>query len=402
MTAVFKQSVAKGTIKAPSSRSIAHRLILYAGLCEEESVIKNVAFSPDIMTTVECLKELGAVCSIDGDAIRIKGVDASARKKALTFDCKGFNSTLGFMLPIAMASGKKAVFEGDEKLFEKPHNACKKVCEAQKIKFKKTSGKISVHGQLKPGDYSILGTESSHFISGLIYSLASQNGRSRIFIAPPIDGKNYIDNTIKVLAKQGVEVEWGGLSMIDIRGKKFMPLDVEVEGDWSSSAYFDTLNTAGGEVVIEGLHDDSVQADKIYPELFRQLREDESPEIDLTDHPDLAPALFVYAALNRGAIFRGLSRYKPKEKLCLEKLAKELSKLNVFLALGEETAIINRSLIKPSSIPLEGNGDHRAVMALSVLLSTVGGSIEGAEVVNDSVPQFFERLKELGADFKIK
>ena len=402
MTAVFKQSTAKGKIKAPSSRSIAHRLILYAGLCEEESVIRNVAFSPDIMTTIGCLKELGAVCSIEGDTIRIRGVDASQRKKPITFDCKSTGSTLGFMLPIAMASGKKAVFEGDEKLFEKPHDACRKVCEAQKIKFKKSSSKISVHGQLKPGDYSILGTESSHFISGLIYSLASQNGRSRIFIAPPIDGKNYIDNTIKVLAKHGVDVEWGGLSMIDIRGKKFTALDVEIEGDWSAAAYYDTLNTAGGEVEIEGLLDDSVQADRIYPDLFRQLREDESPEIDLTEHPDLAPALFVYAALNRGAIFRGLSRYKPKEKLCLEKLAKELSKLNVFLALGEETAIINRSLIKPSSVPLQSNGDHRAVMALSVLLTITGGSIEGAEIVNDSVPQFFDRLKELGVDFRIK
>jgi 3-phosphoshikimate 1-carboxyvinyltransferase len=354
------------------------------------------------MTTIGCLKELGAECSIEGDTIRVRGVDASQRKKPITFDCKSTGSTLGFMLPIAMASGKKAVFEGDEKLFEKPHDACRKVCEAQKIKFKKSSSKISVHGQLKPGDYSILGTESSHFISGLIYSLASQNGRSRIFIAPPIDGKNYIDNTIKVLAKHGVDVEWGGLSMIDIRGKKFTALDVEIEGDWSAAAYYDTLNTAGGEVEIEGLLEDSVQADKIYPDLFRQLREDESPEIDLTEHPDLAPALFVYAALNRGAIFRGLSRYKPKEKLCLEKLAKELSKLNVFLALGEETAIINRSLIKPSSVPLQSNGDHRAVMALSVLLTITGGSIEGAEIVNDSVPQFFDRLKELGVDFRIK
>ena len=198
------------------------------------------------------------------------------------------------------------------------------------------------------------------------------------------------------------DVEDGGLSMIDIHGKKFKPLDTEIEGDWSASAYFDALNTVGGEVEIEGLLSDSVQADKIYPELFRQLREDESPEIDLTNHPDSAPALFVYAALNRGAIFRGLSRFKPKEKLCLEKLAKELSKLNVFLALGEETAIINRSLIKPSSVALNSNGDHRAAMALSILLTVTGGSLEGAEVVNDSVPQFFDLLKSLGVDFKMK
>ena len=110
----------------------------------------------------------------------------------------------------------------------------------------------------------------------------------------------------------------------------------------------------------------------------------------------------MYAALNRGAIFRGLSRFKPKEKLCLEKLAKELSKLNVFLALGEETAIINRSLIKPSSVALNSNGDHRAAMALSILLTVTGGSLEGAEVVNDSVPQFFDLLKSLGVDFKMK
>ncbi|MBO4895056.1 MAG: hypothetical protein J5562_09110 [Clostridia bacterium] len=403
MTAVFKPSQAKGKLQAPSSRSIAHRLILYAGLCEEESVIRNVAFSPDILTTVSCLQEMGAQCSRDGSTLRIKGINPLLRKKAVAFDCASFNSTLGFMLPIAMASGKKAVFEGESSLFERSYDVCRKVCEAHKIKFKKSSSRIAVHGSLKKGDYNVLGSESSHFISGLIYALALIDGKSRIFITPPIDGRNYIDLTVKVLAGQGVDVSWSGQSMVVVNGgKKFTPLDLDIEGDWSSAAYFEAFNAIGGEVELEGLSAGSVQNDVIYPELFRQLREDESPEINIADNPDLAPILFVYAALNRGATFRGLNRFKPKEKLCIEKLAKELSKLNVFLALGDETAIINKSLVKPSSTPVSANGDHRAVMALAVLLSNVGGALEGAEVIDGFVPQYYDKLSEIGIEFRKK
>ncbi len=51
-------------------------------------------------------------------------------------------------------------------------------------------------------------------------------------------------------------------------------------------------------------------------------------------------------------------------------------------------------------VTLLGPNDHRIVMALTVLLTKVGGIIEGIEAVRKSLPDFFKRIKKLGIDFK--
>ena len=61
----------------------------------------------------------------------------------------------------------------------------------------------------------------------------------------------------------------------------------------------------------------------------------------------------------------------------------------------------NRVVIKKTPLhkpcePLAGHNDHRIVMALSVLLTLTGGSIDGAEAVAKSLPSFFEKLSSLG------
>jgi 3-phosphoshikimate 1-carboxyvinyltransferase len=48
-----------------------------------------------------------------------------------------------------------------------------------------------------------------------------------------------------------------------------------------------------------------------------------------------------------------------------------------------------------------GHNDHRIVMALSVILSKIGGDISGAEAVKKSYPEFFEDIKKLFAEVEL-
>ena len=50
------------------------------------------------------------------------------------------------------------------------------------------------------------------------------------------------------------------------------------------------------------------------------------------------------------------------------------------------------------SEPLCGHNDHRVVMSLAVIATKYGGVIDGAGAVGKSFPDFFERLRALGAD----
>lgn len=57
----------------------------------------------------------------------------------------------------------------------------------------------------------------------------------------------------------------------------------------------------------------------------------------------------------------------------------------------------DRGELHRPDMDLCGHGDHRIVMALSVLLTVTGGRIRGAEAVAKSMPDFFEKIERLGA-----
>ena len=77
-------------------------------------------------------------------------------------------------------------------------------------------------------------------------------------------------------------------------------------------------------------------------------------------------------------------------------MAAELRKLGVPVTVGDnEITVTAPDVLKAPTEPLCGHNDHRIVMALSVILSLVGGEIDGCEAVNKSFPDFFEILSSL-------
>ena len=76
----------------------------------------------------------------------------------------------------------------------------------------------------------------------------------------------------------------------------------------------------------------------------------------------------------------------------------ELSKLGGGLDFADNTITVPRQNLTYSGEILDGHNDHRIVMALSVILSQIGGSIKGVEAVKKSYPGFFADLCRLGAE----
>ena len=120
--------------------------------------------------------------------------------------------------------------------------------------------------------------------------------------------------------------------------------------------------------------------------------------IDVSGCPDLAPILFAVAAAKHGAQFVGTRRLEITESDRAEAMTRELLKFGVKSEVGEnEVVLFSNGLSKPAET-LSGHNDHRIVMALSVLASTTGGSIEGAEAVKKSFPNFFDVIAGLGTE----
>ena len=68
----IEKSTASGTIKAPPSKSMAHRLLICSGLAKGVSTVSGIAPSEDVLATLDCLEALGAKYSVDGDTVTVE------------------------------------------------------------------------------------------------------------------------------------------------------------------------------------------------------------------------------------------------------------------------------------------------------------------------------------------
>lgn len=393
----IKPSLPKGRIKVPPSKSMAHRLLICAGLCEGESVIENVAYSQDILATLDCLEVLGARVKKDGATVYIKGAD-TANFGGGYFPCRESGSTMRFLIPVAMLSKEKSVFTGYGRLPERPLEVYEKLASEKELLFYRSADGINVSGVLEGGEFSLRGDVSSQFVSGLLFALPLAKGNSRIILTGKTESTAYIDMTIDALSEFGVEIKKINDNELYVKGlQKYKSGHFTVEGDCSNAAFLDAFAVLGAELEAYGLSENTLQGDSIYKHYF-QLLKSGSPVLDVSGCPDLAPVLMTLAAALNGATLTGTRRLKMKESDRAQAMKQELSRFGAVIEVQENSVRVFKSTLHAPDERLCGHNDHRVVMSLAVLCSLYGGVIEGAEAVKKSYPDFFEATKKLGLE----
>lgn len=398
MIAEIKKSYLSGEAYVPASKSMAHRLLICAGLSNGTSIIKKVTFSEDILATLDCLSVMGAEYKINENTVKIKGVGNIIQDGEKEFDCRESGSTLRFFIPLLLLSDKNQTFRGKGRLMERPQSVYEDICKEKGLRFDFADNKITVCGKLTGGHYYVRGDISSQFITGLLFALSKCENDSFIHITTPLESRSYIDMTFYALSLFSVSCSFIDENTICVKGNQdYIFRDITVEGDYSASAFLEALNYLGGKIIINGLNEKSFQGDRVYKDYFKLLS-DSSPTLDVSDCPDLAPILMTLAAAKNGAVLTGTKRLKIKESDRGAVMASELSKFGANIEVYENEIVIRPSeLYKPTDI-LYGHNDHRVVMSLAVLSTVYGGRITDAEAVRKSYPGFFETLSALGTE----
>ncbi len=394
MKALIMQGRAAGTVTAPPSKSYAHRLLIAAAMADGVSEIRNVAFSEDISATLDCLAALGAEIDRKGSTVFVKGCCPKA-KAALC--CRESGSTLRFLIPVALLGGG-AVLRGSARLMARGINVYRETLAD--AFFAVTDTEISACGRLSAGHYRVRGDVSSQFISGMLFALPLLEGDSTLEILPPFESREYVDMTAEVLAEYGIEIQKEGLIYRIRGGQTYKARTMTVEGDHSNAAFLMALSALGGAVRVKGLLADSKQGDRVAEALLARLDE-ENPVIDLSDCPDLAPVLFAMAAAKNGARFTGTRRLAVKESDRARAMAAELAKMGIAVTVGDNEAVVEKGALHAPTEAICGHNDHRIVMAMSLLLTLTGGTVDGTEAVKKSYPDFFEVLRSLGIEVKV-
>jgi 3-phosphoshikimate 1-carboxyvinyltransferase len=303
---------------------------------------------------------------------------------------------------------------GSGRLMERPLSVYETLCREKDLLFDKKADSLLVRGPLKTGSFVIPGNISSQFVSGLLIALPLLEEDSIMKILPPVESGPYIEMTIAAMKRAGVTVEKTDALTFRIPGKqKYLPCVQAVEGDWSNAA---PLLAMG--LLVDGLDDHSLQGDRRCPAYIDQLKKGYA-RLDLSDCPDLGPVLIAAAALQHGAKFIGTRRLKIKESDRGLAMRQELDKMGVTVETEEneifahagaecreepadEECFGKASGLRRPKEPLDGHNDHRIVMALAVMLTKTGGTIRGAEAVRKSLPDFWDRLAELGVEMRVE
>lgn len=397
MNIIIKKGTASGVVLIPSSKSVAHRLLINAALTDVETIINGLSLSEDIGATIDCLKTLGAKIDYSHGRCTVHGTkDRGESPRRL--HCRESGSTLRFMIPLCLDSVKTELY-GSPRLIERPHSVYGEICEKNGFLWQSDGEKITVCGGLKSGEYEVPGNISSQFITGLMLALPTLEGDSVIRLTTEPESLSYIDMTVASLAAFGIVIEKRSEREWFIKGSqnRRSPGIINVEADESGAAFFGALNYIGGDVKLDNLNNNSCQGDRVW-RLFFPMLESGRPEISIKDCPDLGPILMSLAACLNGVTLRDTARLKIKESDRGGAMAEELEKLGVKVTVEENTITVDPSGIHAPNEVLDGHNDHRIVMSLAIMLTQFGGKINGAQAVSKSMPQFFTMLNSLGIE----
>ncbi|MEK7993181.1 MAG: 3-phosphoshikimate 1-carboxyvinyltransferase, partial [Planctomycetota bacterium] len=202
-----------------------------------------------------------------------------------------------------------------------------------------------------------------------------------------------------------------------------------VPADFSSATFFLCAAALVGEdVTLLGLDFADSQPDKAVLEYLKAMGADirigadaitvnasslHGTEIDMNKTPDALPAMAVTAAFAAGTTkLLNVPQARSKETDRIKCMAEELKKMDVdveelpdgLIVHGclRETRDERRRTNRPSYV-LDGRGDHRIVMALSLagLVLDRRCVIDTAEAISVTFPTYVKLMRTLGADMEL-
>ena len=414
-----------GTVKAPSSKSFTHRVIIATSLSEGHSTIKNALFCDDTSATLEACRMLGArIDQNEYGALKIDG-----RSKPLTpedvIDCRDSASTMRFLAPVCALADGISVLTGGESLRLRPMEPVLSSLMQLGVLCYSARGDnhpplIVFGGGITGGEAVLKGDVSSQFTSGLLFASPLGEKDTDIILSTPLESRPYVEMTLDVLRKHGLSFEVQrdyGQFHVPCQ-QTYSPSDHVIEGDYSSAAFLlAAAAITNSNVKLTNLRSNSVQGDRAIVKLLREMgvqvkvgkgsvevqnvkNELRPIDVDLKDNPDLIPVMTVASCFADGkSLIRGAKRLRLKESDRETALLSELMKVGAKIK-STKGIIQVEGKKNLKGAQLDSHGDHRIAMACVVAGLRAAGTttVKGIECINKSYPDFVRDIVSLGAD----
>lgn len=402
----------KGIVNVPPSKSDAQRSILAAALSKGQSTISNFGKSDDVLNMINIIQQMGAFVSSSNSNSELFVEGIVNYPSSGNIHC-GESGLAARLIPAILGTfGGDFILSGEGTLNQRSMSFFEKEFPKMGLKVALSDGKfpMSISGQFTSGTYEVDGSQSSQYISGLLMALPLLSGDSEITVKSLTSAK-YIEMTIETLKSFGIEINVEG-DNYKIRGNQmYQACTYQVEGDWSGASFWLVASALGMDIKVSGLQMKSKQADKKIIDILLsagfQIQNSvegisltgkgRAFEADLTNAPDLFPALSVLAArLDGVSSLTGVKRLFNKESNRADALIMELGKLGLDISINDDTLrIVGNTQFKGGDV--SSHSDHRMAMALAIfgIVGNEAITIDNASVVNKSYPEFWDELEKL-------
>jgi 3-phosphoshikimate 1-carboxyvinyltransferase len=422
-------SRASGTVRLPGSKSISNRVLLLAALAEGETTITNLLDSDDTRVMLDALEKLGVRVKRDGDTCVVTGTrGAFTARQADLFLGNAGTAVRPLTAALAVNGGNYRI-HGVPRMHERPIgdlvDGLRQI--GAKVDYEENEGYPPL--RIRPAQISadapirVRGDVSSQFLTSLLMTLPllrTESGVSTVQVDGELISKPYIEITIKLMARFGIEVERNGWHQFVVpAGQRYQsPGTIMVEGDASSASYFLAAGAlGGGPLKVEGVGRASIQGDVGFADALikmganlqmgddwievRGVGNDHGKlnpiDMDFNLIPDAAMTIAVAALFADGATtLRNIASWRVKETDRLAAMATELRKLGAKVQEGEDYLVIEppEKLIPNASI--DTYDDHRMAMCFSLVsLGGVPIRINDPKCVGKTFPDYFERFTAL-------
>ena len=411
----------QGTLQLPGDKSISHRAIMLSAIADGESCVKNLNDGADLQSTINILKDCGALIEQRNEKIIINGRKLHSPKTEL--DCGNSGTTT--RLIAGLLSSQKLIFTliGDESLSQRPMNRIIQPLKKMGCIMSSNKGLLPLYVDASNGisaiDYD-MEIASAQVKSSILFSALGGNNVSSINEVIPTRNHSEI-----MLKNMGASIETQGTKIfVHPLESKLKAIDISVPSDPSSSAFFAGLAVISNNSKLkltnvllnesrigfvevlrrmncliiqsnESIHNGEKVGDLTFSSSSIKAVEVE-PEI-IPSIIDEIPILAVVAAFSSGVtVFKNVEELKYKECDRLGAIIYNLQAFGIKAYENNNNLYVEGGKVKKMS-QITTFDDHRIAMAFTILSLAAFKKydLDNAKCVDISLPNFFKYFSEI-------
>jgi 3-phosphoshikimate 1-carboxyvinyltransferase len=417
-------SHAQGNMTLPGSKSISNRTLLLAAMADGITEIRDLLVSDDTARMLEALEKLGVELEkLSETNWRVHGCNGNfPNKNAELFLGNAGTAFRPLTAALAFSNGNYTL-SGVARMHERPIGDLVDALRqaGAQIEYLENEGfpplKISPAKFDLSKPLQIRGDVSSQFLTALLMALPLTKLHATIEVVGELISKPYIEITLNLMAKFGVNVLRNGWQSFTVSANSTYqsPNEIFVEGDASSASYFLAAGAIGGKVTVHGVDQNSIQGDIKFAEELKKMGANieygannicsarpmdaglQSIDLDCNHIPDAAMTLAILALFAEGTTtLRNIASWRVKETDRIAAMATELRKVGAVVEEGADfIKITPPEKLTPNAL-IDTYDDHRMAMCFSLVsLGGVPITINDPKCVAKTFPNYFEEFAKI-------